>query len=128
MPVVPSPPAVPAPSHLARLLTQPLAIHHRGPTEPPTTDKYGNEITVETDTVLVNGYVEQTEAQEMTVDRQTYMSDWLVVLPAEAVISGRDWVSHGDRTLEIIGSPAKPWNPRTRSVHHIEARAREVVG
>ena len=113
---------------IARLLTQPLTIHHRGPTDPPTTDKYGNEIIVETGTEPVNGYVEQTEAQEGTVDRETYITDWLVVLPADAALSGRDWVSYGGRTLEIVGPPAKPWNPRRRSVSHIEARGQEVVG
>jgi hypothetical protein len=110
---------------LLGLLTQPLTVQHRSAT---SKDEYGNDVITTTSTVGINGYVEQTDAQEVTVDRETYQTDWLVVLPAGTPVDGSDRIVHGDRTFEVVGRPHEVWNPRTRSVHHIKARAREVVG
>lgn len=110
----------------AGLLNQPLTIQHRGTTS--TDPDYGNDVPGTIDTITTNGYVEQTEATEITVDRETYRIDWLVFLPADVTIDGSDRIVHGSRTLEVIGSPHQVWNPRTASTHHIEVRAREVTG
>lgn len=110
---------------LAALLNQPLTIQRRAST---STDEYGDDVPGTVSTVETHGYVEQTEATEVTVDRETYRTDWLVVLPAGTPIDGSDRIIHGARLLEVIGSPHEAWNPHRRAVDHIEARAREVTG
>lgn len=108
------------------LLNQPLTIQRRGTTG--STDEYGNEVAATTSSVSTEGYVEQVEAEEITVDRETYRTDWKVFLPGGTSIDGSDRIVHGSRTLEVIGSPHEVWNPRTRVVHHVELRARQVTG
>lgn len=110
---------------LAGLLNQPLTIQRRGST---SRDEYGNDVPGTISTVEVDGYVEQTAATEITVDRETYTTDWLVVLPAGTPIDGSDRIVHGGKLLEVIGSPHEAWNPRRRMVDHIEARCRESDG
>lgn len=108
------------------LLNQPLLIEHRGTTS--TDPDYGNDVPGTVSITETEGYVEQTEATEITVDRETYRTDWRVFLPAGVVIDGSDRIVHGSRRLEVIGSPHAVWNPRTRTTHHLEIRAREVTG
>lgn len=108
------------------LLNQPLTIQRRGATS--TDPDYGNDVPGTVSSVATEGYVEQTDAQEVTVDRETYRTDWRVFLPADVAIDGSDRIVHGSRTLEVIGSPHEVWNPRTRATHHKECRAREVTG
>lgn len=110
----------------AGLLNQPLTIQHRSDTGP--TDDYGNLAPGTTSVDETTGYVEQTEAQEITVDRQTYRTDWRVFLAAGVSVDASDRIVYGSRTFEVIGSPHEVWNPRSRVVHHIEVRAREVTG
>ncbi len=103
------------------LLNQPLTILRRSAT---SEDDYGNEVAGTTSSVVTEGYVEQTDAEEITVDRETYRTDWRVFLPAGVAIDGSDRIVHGARTLEVIGSPHEVWNPRSRVTHHTEARPR----
>ncbi len=107
------------------LLNQPLTIQRRGAT---STDEFNNEVTGTTSSTTTEGYVEQTAAEEIAVDRETYRTDWRVFLPAETTVDGSDRIIHGARTLEVVGAPHAVWNPRTRVTHHLEVRAREVVG
>lgn len=108
------------------LLNQPLTIERRGTTS--VDPDYGNDVPGTVSLVATEGYVEQTDAQEITVDRETYRTDWRVFLPAGTAVDGSDRIIHGSRTLEVIGAPHEVWNPRTRVVHHIEVRAREATG
>lgn len=107
------------------LLNQPLTIERRATTG---TDDYGNGAPSTITTVETEGYVEQTEATEITVDRETYRTDWRVFLPVEVEVDGSDRIVYGSRTLEVLGTPHEVWNPRTRTVHHKEVLAREVTG
>lgn len=109
----------------AGLLNQPLTIQRRGVT---STDDYGNDVATTTSSVVTVGYVEQTTATEITVDRETYVTDWRVVLPASVTVDGSDRIIHGAKTLEVVGSPHAVWNPRTRVTHHYEVRCLEVTG
>lgn len=110
---------------LDRLLSQPLTIERRSGT---TTDQYGNEVPATTASVLIVGYLEQTAATEVEVDRQTFVSDWLAVLPAGVDIDGSDRIVYAGTTYEVIGKPHHVWNPRRKATSHVEARLREVTG
>ena len=108
------------------MLTQTVTIERRSAA---TTDPdYGNDVPGTVSAEVTQAYVEQTDAVEITVNRETYRTDWRVFLLPEVTIDGSDRIIHGSRVLEVIGSPHEVWNPRTRSVHHIEALAREVTG
>lgn len=109
----------------AGMLNQPLTVHLRGVTG---TDQYNNEVVGTTSSYPVEGYLEQTAATEVIVDRQTYTSDWLLVLPAGSALTAWSQVAHGSDTFEVIGPPSRPWNPRTRSEHHVEARLKATSG
>lgn len=130
MPVVPAVPTStvltsPGASRLRSLMSQPLTIERRGTI---TTDEYGNEVPSTTSTVTTAGYLEQTTATEITVDRETYVTDWLAVLFADVELDASDRIVYGSSTFEVVGSPHRVWNPRTRRTHHLEARLVEVVG
>lgn len=127
MPVIPALPTstVQSAAPFGRLLNQPLTIRHRaGAVE----DDYGNTLPGNVATTETLGYVEQVEAEEFTVGRETYRADWKVFLPAGVDVDGSDRIEYGDRTFEVIGPPHEVWNPRTRGVHHVELRARQVTG
>lgn len=112
---------------IAHLLKQPVTIQHVASSG---TDALGNEVTDvdPDDNIDTFGYVEQTAAAEITVDRQTYTSDWLVILPAGVTVGARDRIVSGDITLEVIGPPAEAWNAIAGAVDHIECRCRYVTG
>lgn len=111
---------------LAALLNQPLTIQRRGTTN--VDPDYGTDVPGTISTVQTEGYVEQVEAKEVTVDQQTYVTDWRVVLPAGTLVDGSDRIVHGSKLLEVIGSPHQAWNPRRRVVDHIECHCRETAG
>lgn len=129
MPVVPALPTEEAlssqGSRIRGLLNQPLTIERRGAI---VKDDYGNEVPGTTSTVTTEGYVEQTKATEITVDRETYVTDWLVFLLADVVVDASDRILYGSSTLQVVGSPHRVWNPRTRRTDHVEARCVEVTG
>lgn len=105
-------------------MNQPLTIERRGTTGK---DDYNNDVIGTTATVSTVGYVDQTTANEITVDRETYMADWRVFLAAGTPVDGSDRIIHGSQTLEVIGPPHEVWNPRTQRIHHVELRCREVT-
>jgi head-tail adaptor len=107
------------------LLNQPLTIQHRAIT---TTDDYGNEVPGTTDSTFSHGYVEQTQATEVTVDRETHVTYWLVVLPPTVTIDATDRIVVGGTTLEVIGKPHQVWNPRSKAYHQFACRCNEVTG
>lgn len=110
---------------ITSLLNQPLTIQRQGPVG---TDEYNNEVVGTTSTFATTGYVEQTEAKEVTVDRETYTTDWLVVLFPDVAIDGSDHIAFGTQTFLVVGSPHTVWNPRTRVFHHIECNCVEITG
>jgi hypothetical protein len=93
----------------------------------PEVDSYGDPILTETvDRDTYKGWLTQTSGEEMTVDRDTRISDWEVSLPAEAVIDANDQVIAQGKTFEVIGPPAQARQPGR--VHHIVARLRWIEG
>lgn len=111
---------------ITALMNQPVDIIRR--TISGTADEYGNTPTVEADPVETVGYLEQTDATEVLVDRETYISDWLIVLPSGTPVDSSDRIEALGRSFEIIGDPREVWNPRLQVVGQIEIRAREVNG
>lgn len=52
------------------------------------------------------------------------VSSWVLFLPADAVIGGRDEVEVGARAFEVDGQPVEMRTPR--GPHHLEVRLRFV--
>lgn len=94
-----------------------------------TTDEYGNVTpnwTSGTTSTAYDGFLEQTESTEVTVGRDTIVTDWRVLLPAAAVIDEHSRVTAGGRTFEVVGHPHAVETPA--GVHHIEARLVDSAG
>lgn len=110
---------------LRSLTNQALTIQRRGTV---ALDQYNNEVPGTEATVTARGYAEQTAATEIIVDRQTYLTDWLVVIYGTPAISASDRITVDGHTLQVVGEPERAWNPRTRKTSHVEARCTEVTG
>lgn len=119
---------------LQRLLRQPVTIHH---VEVVDTDETGDDVLDEDiDPTEVLAYLGQGlggqslsfGGGEDLVNRETYTSDWILVVPPGTVIDANDTVEFGDDTFQVIGPPNRVWNPRTNSEHHIEARLQAIEG
>jgi hypothetical protein len=69
---------------------------------------------------------QQLATAEALDGRDTSSADWLLVLPADAVVTSRNRIrdQHG-QTFEVVGVPARPTRPGS-GVHHLEARLRFV--
>jgi hypothetical protein len=91
-----------------------------------TVDRYNNAVATYTDGPPTTCYIELQTAKEITIDRETYVSDWRVWLPPGTVVSGRDLIVTTDATFEIVGNPENVWNPRTRTASHVVADVRRV--
>jgi hypothetical protein len=111
---------------LAALLNRPLTIVAPG----ARTDDYGNPVPDWDNPIRIPalGYLEQTTAVEITLDRDTVISDWLLVVPVGTAINTLDQVDVDGITYEVVGAPWPADNPRLRVVDHIEARLRHVSG
>lgn len=74
------------------------------------------------------GRLEQTASTEVTLGRDTVVSDWLLFLPPEAVITPYDRVVVDGRTgeFEVVGLPDIEHTPR--GPHHLEVRLAAVTG
>ena len=108
------------------ILNQPLTIQPRGLGTP---DAYGNEVMVPVGPpVATTGYLEQRTSAEFLVNRDTVVSNWWAVLPPDAVINHKDYITFQSVIYEVIGEPEFKWNPRTGSIHHIEARLVVIQG
>lgn len=91
-------------------------------------DRYHNPVQVPDDGTEYDAWLEQTEARELTVGRETVVADWLLLLPPAAEgIDATDEVTDSDgRRFQVLGSPALI---RTRrGLDHVEARLRLVEG
>lgn len=104
---------------LARICNRPVVVHRFSQSG---TDVYGNPAetwTADATSRLV--WIEQTDATEVTVDRDVQKSDWLLVDPEVSGAAGqRDRVVFDGVTLEVVGPPQVTWTPR--GAHHVEAR------
>jgi head-tail adaptor len=70
--------------------------------------------------------VQQSSQQEDTLDRDQQTATFVVFLPPGADVNGSDRLEWAGRTLELAGPPASV--DAYSAAHHVEARAREVVG
>lgn len=68
--------------------------------------------------------LEQSAGDEQSTDRSVQVGEWLLILPRDAVIGGRDRVVADGSTFEVVGPPVVQRTPR--GPHHIEARLRLV--
>lgn len=102
---------------LRSLLTQTVTVqtHTAG-----ADDVFGNQADTFPSSRTYRARLEQTAEDEQVVDRDTLRTDWLLILPPEAQISGRDRVVADGVTFEVVGPPAVQRTPR--GPHHIEAR------
>ena len=92
-------------------------------------DVYGNTARVaDPVTASVRCYIEQVDAVEVIVDRETYIANYIGFLPAGTAIGPADRLIVAGITYEIIGPPDSVFNPRTATEHHIEVNLRTVVG
>ena len=117
---------------LLRLLRQPVTIEHR---EVTGTNEDGDDVIgVVGDPDEVLGYLTRGAfgrgllGAEELADRETYTSDWILILPAGAAVTARDRVTYGDQEFEVNGEPHRVWNPRLAREHHVEVRLQETVG
>jgi hypothetical protein len=108
---------------LARLANRPCTVTSRTPGD--TRDAFNNPVNVETATTTVC-YVEQLGATEDTTSGDVQSDRWLVVLPAGTSIDGGDVVTVDGMDLEVDGPPWPAYNPRTRTVAHVECKAVRV--
>lgn len=83
------------------------------------TDDYGNQAKVWGDGTATRAWVSQRSSVEITADRETAISQWVVYLPATVVITADDRVEWGDYVFEVDGNPLPAWTPRGH--HHTEA-------
>jgi hypothetical protein len=106
------------------LLVKTAMVFRRG--VGPGTDPYNNPTEPETTSVSYPCWLEQTATVEITQGRSTVLSDWLLVLPPEAVVDPTDRVVVDGRSFEVVGQPLSAASPR--GTHHIECRLRATVG
>jgi hypothetical protein len=110
---------------VATLLTEPVTIYR---STAGAEDDYGNVTHTWAVVRSTVGFFQQRDAVELTRDRDTQVSDWLLFLAADEVVSGRDRV--GDqygRVFEVVGTPNRPISP-AHGPSHVEVSLRHVDG
>ena len=107
---------------LASLLTQDITIVRQSD---GAVDDYGNPTDTWTpDGSAVRGRLEQRSAQEVTLDTQRVLSDWLLFLHPTVVVTPRDRVTDEfGRTFEILSADLKRTPTRDS---HLEVALRHV--
>lgn len=110
---------------IGRLLRQPVTVLRR---EPGAEDVRGNAALAVESTYDALGYFEQTEAVEVQVDGDTITTTALLVLDASRQLGHLDLVAIDGEDWEVIGEPARKFNPRLGAVSQVEARLRRSLG
>jgi len=110
-------------SVLLSMLDRTGTIRHRAQTG--TVDRANNPTWVVT-TSEVNCYVEQTQAEEITVGETTATSTHLGVLESGVTFDASDELVVDGVTYEAVGHPWSVWEPGTGE-SHIESRLRVVT-
>lgn len=107
---------------LTALLNQPVTLHQRSP---GAEDEHGNPADVEA-TVATVGFISQQAASELGpegVQQESYR----LFLPAGTPVTGWDAATVDGTRFEIDGPPWPVFNPRTKTVHHVEATIRRAA-
>lgn len=111
---------------LRQLLSQPLLVQTVGAV---SLNSYGDEVPgVLGAPVAVLGYLEQVSTVETLLDRDTVVSKWKGHLPASTVIGHLDYITFQSQKFMVTGAPHHAFNPRTRTVSHIECELVVVDG
>lgn len=110
---------------IGHLLNEPLTLHRISST---TLDAYGDEVAGEAGPGLpVFGYLEQQGSTEVTLDRDTVVSQWTAYLPAGTQVGYRDRLTNtAGQTFEVAGQPEHCYNPRLRTVSHLRLHLTET--
>ena len=109
---------------LSRLLNQPLSLIK---VASDVLDKYGNQVAAAYGSpISVVGYLEQKDSVETVLDRDTVVSSWEAFFPADTNVTAFDRIVFGSQTFEVDGSPWQVYNPRTKSVSHIQTKLKVV--
>lgn len=70
-----------------------------------TTDTYGNPVRNTSSTTTYPGRLVHRSADELNTDRDTQVSDWSIILPHDADVTGRDVLEVDGDTFEVVGEP-----------------------
>jgi hypothetical protein len=108
---------------LATLLTEPVSVLTASD---GAADEFNSPSTTYSAGTEYLGRLEQRSAQEVTDGRDTMVSDWVLYLPPDATVVGRDRVvdMYG-RTFEVVGPPIMQRSPR--AAHHLQVNLRHVA-
>ena len=105
---------------LNRLMNQPLTVQTVGGS---TTDGYGNSVPSAVGApVAAVGYLEQTDTVEFLLNRETVVSKWKVFFPPATVVGPLDYINFQSQKFQVDGAPWHVFNPRTKTVSHIECK------
>jgi hypothetical protein len=110
---------------LPRLLNQPLTLR-RWTTD--ALDEYGNMVEGAADTVIVYGYIEQTDSTETLIDRDTVVTNWTGYVPADTEIGHLDYITFEGNTFQVNGAPNPVYNPRLKRLSHQTVKLTSVLG
>jgi len=78
--------------------------------------------------VAVSGYLEQSTTVEVVLNRDTTVTTWKAYLPVGTVVTPLSLVNYDAQVFQVDGAPFNAFNPRTKSVSHIECKLIVVTG
>lgn len=93
-----------------------------------TRDAYGNEVWEERTSSETPAELQQTSTLEFQADRETLVTDLLLLLPPEADLEATDLLAIDGTTYEVVGLPNAVWHPWAGTLDHHEAHLRKVTG
>jgi hypothetical protein len=105
---------------LARLMNQPLTVQALGGA---AKDEYGNTVPGPVGSVVPElGFLEQKDTIEYLTDRQTVVSKWKAFLFPDSTVTALAFINFNAQKFQVDGEPWHIYNPRTKSVSHIECK------
>lgn len=103
-------------------MTQTALVTRRSVT---SRDEYNDDVVADVAPFTVPCYLSQTARTEDAsgnIEDQTFVA----FLPAGTAVGPADQLTVNGAAFEIVGPPAHAYNPRARTVSHIEATVRQV--
>ncbi|NNC10693.1 hypothetical protein HII28_02170 [Planctomonas sp. JC2975] len=110
-----------------RLMTQPVIVQLMEPGPP---DDYGNTpLTALGQPVDELGYLDQKDTVEYLNGRDTTVTKWKAFLHPDSVVTPLAVISFPGQAqpFQVDGQPYQVYNPRTRTVSHIEVTLTTVT-
>jgi hypothetical protein len=93
---------------------------------PGSTNEYGDINYSDASPVPSPAWVQPREATEEEINRQTRISEYHILVPPEAPVSGVSKITWEGKEMQVIGEP-QPFHHRN-GLHHLEFDAREILG